>query len=66
MAKVTVDEEKCIGCGACTSVWDNFEVKEKESGFKAVAKKEEITEKEVELAKEAAEICPVDAINVDE
>ena len=28
MVNITVDKEKCIGCGACTSVSDNFELKD--------------------------------------
>ncbi len=66
MPKVKVDQQKCIGCAACTSVWDNFEIKETDSGFKAIAKKTDIKDDEVELAKEAAQICPVDAIRVKE
>lgn len=62
MPEITINQEKCIGCGACTSVWDNFEVKETDQGFKAVVKKSKIEKKELELAKESAEICPVDAI----
>ncbi len=57
--KVSVDQEKCIGCGACVAVCgDVFEIKD----TKAQAKQSE-TDKD--CAKEAADACPVDAINVE-
>ncbi len=56
MVKVTVDKEKCIGCGACTSISDNFELKD----GKAIVKDPE--PKEVGDNQEAADICPVKAI----
>jgi len=66
MPSIKVDHQKCIGCGACSSIWDIFEIKETEEGFKAVPKRTDIKEDELELAKEAAQICPVDAIRVKE
>ena len=59
MYKVEV-KENCIGCAACTATCDNFEMKE----GKAVAKKTEV--EEVGCNKEAADICPVDAIKITE
>jgi len=54
--KLRVDKEKCIGCGSCAAMFpDVFEVK----GDKAEVKKEHIDEKS---AKEAIELCPVQAI----
>jgi len=64
MPKIIIDKDKCIGCGACTSVWDNIEIKETKGGFKAVAKKAEIDKKDMGVAKESADICPVDAIKI--
>ena len=54
---VSVNKEKCIGCGACTSVCDNFEMKD----GKAVVKDPKSKDK---CNKEAADICPVKAIKV--
>mgnify|MGYP006305071011 CR=1 FL=1 len=58
--KVSVDEEKCIGCGACVSVCpDVFEMND---DGKSVAKEKETDE---DCAKEAVDVCPVDAIEVE-
>jgi len=57
MVKITVDKEKCIGCGACTSVSDNFEIK-------AVVKNSE--PEDIKKDKEAADICPVKAIKIED
>jgi ferredoxin len=51
---VTVDKEKCIGCGACVAVCpDGFEMK----GGKAIAKGKTPCSKEAEAG------CPVGAIS---
>ena len=56
--KVKVDKEKCIGCGACVSCCPEvFELKD----FKARVKTPATSKK---CAKEAAETCPVKAIEV--
>jgi len=58
--KVEVDKEKCIGCGACANLCpDVFELEEGKANVK-----EQETDKE--CAKEAADSCPVQAINVEE
>lgn len=50
---VSVDKEKCIGCGACVSVCpEGFELKDGKAHVK----------KNAPCAKEAAENCPVQAI----
>jgi len=56
--KIEVDEEKCIGCGACTATCNNFEMDE----GKAKAKKAEV--EEIGCNQEAADVCPVEAIKV--
>ena len=58
MAKITVNES-CIGCGACTSVVpDVFEIGD--DGLAVV-----VSEENIDGAKEAAESCPVEAIEVE-
>ncbi|RHM60616.1 MULTISPECIES: ferredoxin [Coprobacillaceae] len=58
MAKITVNEN-CIGCGACTGVApETFEI-----GDDGLAK---AINEDVEAGKEAAETCPVEAIEVEE
>lgn len=63
--KFKVDENLCIGCGACQAICDKvFEISDE--GF-AVAKDEEINNEEIkEQAVSAMESCPTDAIKKDE
>lgn len=60
--KIKIDKEKCIGCGSCISICDNFYIKD----GKAHIKKEVITEKEYDKNLEAAELCPTNAIIIEE
>lgn len=62
--KILVDEKACIGCGACTSICSNFDLIEKNDSFKAVAKQSEVDN--IGCNKEAADICPVQAIKIEE
>ncbi|MCK5235238.1 MAG: ferredoxin [Candidatus Aenigmarchaeota archaeon] len=62
--KVVFSKEKCIGCGACADVCpDNWEMEN--GGGKAKPKKVKISEKECACNKEAEDICPVDAIEIE-
>ena len=56
--KISIDKEKCIGCGACESICPSVFVMK---GDKAEVKKKETNEK---CAKEAADSCPTQAIIV--
>ena len=61
MAKyvISVDHEKCIGCGACEQNCDNFKL----SDGKSNPIKPEVDE--IGCNQEAADGCPVSAINVE-
>ncbi len=60
--EIKVDNDKCIGCGACTAQCpDMFEMKDVDGEQKAVVKSTEGS-----CAQEAADICPVDAIIISE
>lgn len=52
---VSVDKEKCIGCGACESVCP--------SGFGIKDGKAKVKDAKAKCVKEAKEICPVGAIS---
>ena len=64
MKRVIIDANACIGCGACATATTNIEMKDIDGGMKAVVKKADIEETELDEHKEAAEICPVDAIKI--
>jgi len=57
-----IDEDACIGCGACVDICpDVFEM----DGDVAVVKTAEILEELEAKAEEAADNCPTEAIDVD-
>jgi len=56
--KIEFDEEKCLGCGACTQC-NNWKLGD---DGKAYPQKTELDE--IGRNKEVEEICPVDAIKV--
>ncbi len=58
--KVSVNQEACIGCGACIAIAEDlFEMN---ADGLSQAKVEEVPEDKVEQANEAVESCPTGAI----
>lgn len=54
---VSIDKEKCIGCGACVSACEEvFEIKDMKAHVKSGA------DTKKDCVKEAINICPVQAI----
>ena len=60
MYKITIDKEKCIGCGACAAACENFRMDED----KAEPKQPEV--KDLGCNQQAADVCPVQAIIIKE
>ena len=61
--RVTVDDDACIGCGLCAEECPEvFEMNDD----KARVKVDEVPEDFTESCKEAAENCPVEAIQMED
>ncbi len=61
--KITIDEEACIGCGACEAVCpDVYYLADDKAKVKADAN----YEANAACIKEGAESCPVECIKVEE
>lgn len=61
--KVKVDEETCIGCEACVDICPEvFEM----SGDKAIVKMNEVPADLAKSCQEAADGCPVEAIQIED
>jgi len=72
MSKIIHERKKCISCGACTSVCPTmFEMSEKDNLATLKNSKEssngdfELETNNVDCAKEAANICPVNIIKIE-
>lgn len=61
--KAHVDKDTCIGCGLCPSI--SPEVFEMQDDGKAGEIVERVPESSADTAQEAADSCPVNAIEVD-
>lgn len=72
MPKIIHERNKCIGCGACVAVCpEMFEMSEKDDLAVLKTSKEnagifELETDNIDCAKEAADICPVKIIKIEE
>lgn len=64
MAKVKLDQSLCVGCGMCAQ--QNPEYFEFTSEGLSSVIKEEIDAEDLTNIKESVELCPTDAISVEE
>lgn len=62
--KVKVNQDACIGCGACAAICP--EVFELNDEGISIAKQEEVPTDQEEMARDAADSCPTGAIEVEE
>ena len=61
--RVIVDEESCIGCELCAETCPEvFEMADDKAG----AKLDEVPEEFADTCREAAEDCPVEAIQIED
>ncbi len=62
--KVKVNQDSCIGCGACAAICDKvFEIND--DGL-SQAKVEEVADTDTQDVRDAADACPTGAIEVEE
>lgn len=62
---IKIDQEKCIGCGSCTAVCPElFELAGEDNKAQVKKKTEGQSGMNDKCAQEAAEICPVQAIEI--
>ena len=61
----TVDKDACIGCGACPDICPEIFKMEVDDGL-AEAYKNPVPSELEESAKEAAEVCPTEAIHLED
>lgn len=62
--KVVVNQEACIGCGACQAICENvFELND--DGLSSV-KVEKVEDEDVESVNDAVDSCPTGAISTEE
>jgi len=60
--KITIDQEKCIGCGACSAMCPEI-FKMDDASMKAMVLKKETEKCDCNL-EEVAQACAVEAINI--
>lgn len=58
---VTIDKDKCIGCGVCVSMLDTVFSMDDDQGIATVASPDGASEDDI---REVAEACPVEAITL--
>lgn len=64
--KITVDKTKCIGCGACASIEPTvFQISAEDGKSQADSNACTLNHRE-EGCKQAASVCPVGAITIEE
>ncbi|MBW2995443.1 ferredoxin [Candidatus Woesearchaeota archaeon] len=58
--EIKIDRDKCVGCGACAAVCDNFEMKD------GIAYSKNSKVEKIGCNQEAADVCGLEAIEIKE
>ena len=68
MKKIEVDQNKCIGCGACAGLTNREIFDFNDAGLASAIENnfDELNEEKKEEVKDAIEGCPTDAIKIEE
>lgn len=68
MKKIEVDQNKCIGCGACAGLTNREIFDFNDDGLVSAIENnfDELNEEKKEEVKDAIEGCPTDAIKIEE
>lgn len=69
--KIIYQRSKCIGCGSCVAACDKFFKMEDDGlttlkGSRQIGEDFELEVENADCAKEAAEVCPVQIIKIEE
>lgn len=59
--KIIVDKDKCIGCGSCVSIAEDYFKLGKDGKPEIIRKYDE---KDKDIVKEAIDVCPTNAITL--
>jgi ferredoxin len=63
--KITLNKEECIGCELCSNIAPEIFKRDRGDENKVDLKKSEISDNELQTAKNAEDLCPVDVIKID-
>ena len=64
MAKIVLDKEKCVGCGACQAICPEYFEVDKDG--KSKVRREEVEKEKMNCIREAIEGCPTQCIKSEE
>ena len=63
--KISLNKEECIGCELCSNIAPEFFKRDGGDENKVDLKKSEVNDDELQNAKNAEDLCPVDVIKIE-